>query len=302
MNAKTANAIPLSEILALLGHRPVPRKSRGHDLWYFSPFREEKTPSFHIHSGKNVWYDFGEGKGGTVIDFVCAWLQRSREDHTVVDALRWLDNMQPGAQPAKKSRKPETAPDPKLTLQRVEPLKSAFLLDYLAARGIPAAMAKRWTEEAHLLNTESNRITRAIAFHNEDGGYELRNEFWQGCIRSKYVSVLRGKVYPPQEVHLFEGFMDYLSALAFYGAEQFEGDVIVLNSVALVQLALNGFLYGYPYKSAYTWFDNDVAGKKATQAVQDFAKAQGNPAIFTMNHLYAGHKDVNDWHMHRRGL
>jgi CHC2 zinc finger len=36
-----------------------------------SPFRPaEKTPSFKIDPVKNLWFDFGSGEGGTIIDFV----------------------------------------------------------------------------------------------------------------------------------------------------------------------------------------------------------------------------------------
>jgi DNA primase len=45
------------------------RKS-GDEVWYFSPFRNEKTASFKIKMSDNVWYDFGDGAGGNVIDFV----------------------------------------------------------------------------------------------------------------------------------------------------------------------------------------------------------------------------------------
>jgi DNA primase len=36
-----------------------------------SPFRpNERTPSFKIDPVKNLWFDFGSGEGGTIIDFV----------------------------------------------------------------------------------------------------------------------------------------------------------------------------------------------------------------------------------------
>lgn len=86
MNAEQANAIPMPEIMDKLNFLPV--KSNSLDIWYYSPFRKERTPSFHVNGIKNVWYDFGESKGGKVIDFVRAWLEHSAEDSTIADALR----------------------------------------------------------------------------------------------------------------------------------------------------------------------------------------------------------------------
>lgn len=61
MNIEQANAIALPEILHKIGHSPF--KQKGADIWYHSPFRAEKTASFHVNAIKNVWYDFGMAKG-----------------------------------------------------------------------------------------------------------------------------------------------------------------------------------------------------------------------------------------------
>lgn len=44
----------MSEIMESIGHLPV-KNSNNLDLWYYSPFRKEKTPSFHVNAVKNVW-------------------------------------------------------------------------------------------------------------------------------------------------------------------------------------------------------------------------------------------------------
>jgi hypothetical protein len=53
--------------LSLLGHKPV--KIRNNDHWYLSPLRNEKGASFKVNRRLNLWYDFGIGKGGGLIDF-----------------------------------------------------------------------------------------------------------------------------------------------------------------------------------------------------------------------------------------
>ena len=52
-----------------LGLRKAEKKSRESDWWAFSPFRQEKTPSFHMGPG-GIWYDFSIGDGGGSIELV----------------------------------------------------------------------------------------------------------------------------------------------------------------------------------------------------------------------------------------
>ncbi|MGB0439252.1 MAG: toprim domain-containing protein [Paracoccaceae bacterium] len=52
-----------------LGLRKAEHKSKPHDWWAFSPFHEEKTPSFHMAAG-GLWYDFSIGEGGGPIELV----------------------------------------------------------------------------------------------------------------------------------------------------------------------------------------------------------------------------------------
>ena len=55
------------DYLSSLGFKPA--KVTRNDYWYISPFREETTPSFKVNRNINRWYDFGEGKGGNIVDF-----------------------------------------------------------------------------------------------------------------------------------------------------------------------------------------------------------------------------------------
>src|SRR5688572_18937854 len=56
------------EYLKRLGYAPI--KTHGNNYWYLSPFRSEKEASFKIDVKQNCWYDFGEGIGGNLIDFL----------------------------------------------------------------------------------------------------------------------------------------------------------------------------------------------------------------------------------------
>lgn len=64
MDIEMIRGIPIEEFLSHLGHEPVRR--HGDECWYLSPYREEKTPSFHVNTRKGVWHDFGTGHGGDI--------------------------------------------------------------------------------------------------------------------------------------------------------------------------------------------------------------------------------------------
>jgi DNA primase len=52
----------------LAGRGIAPKQERNGYGMYLSPLREERTPSFKVDYGQNLWYDFGLGEGGSIID------------------------------------------------------------------------------------------------------------------------------------------------------------------------------------------------------------------------------------------
>ena len=56
MNMNEAKQIRIEEYLHSLGYDPVRRQ--GGSLWYKSPFRDEREPSFKVNTERNQWYDF----------------------------------------------------------------------------------------------------------------------------------------------------------------------------------------------------------------------------------------------------
>lgn len=293
MNSEQANKISLISVLEIIGLRPSNKK--GNEYWYLSPFRNEKTASFHVNVTKNIWFDHGEAKGGTVVDFVCLYLERHQESHTVVDALRWLKNMHPTfvSQTFSGDQEPDHC-DPSLQLRRITTIQNPLFISYLNARGIHFQLAKRYLKEAAVFNKNTGKTFEALCIRNENGGFELRNKFFKGCIAPKGISFIRGSKFLPEEIHVFEGLMDFLSALMHERKSQFEGDVIILNSLSCLK---ESFIYmgNYSYKTVYSWLDNDDAGKKATKALADFVKQHPDLKFSPMNKIYTKHKDVNDW-------
>ena len=64
MELEQIRQISLVGFLEGMGHVPVSRK--GNDVWFRSPFRNERTASFKVDTQRNIWFDFGLGKGGDI--------------------------------------------------------------------------------------------------------------------------------------------------------------------------------------------------------------------------------------------
>jgi DNA primase len=77
----------------------TPKRNNSHYGMYYSPFRSETAPSFKVDFRKNLWYDFGSGEGGTMVDLVmkinnCTFreamkkLQETKRHHTLLPRSR----------------------------------------------------------------------------------------------------------------------------------------------------------------------------------------------------------------------
>jgi hypothetical protein len=299
MNIELAKTIPMADFLRKQGFEPS--KIKGHDLWYLSPLRNEKTPSFHIHTGKNVWYDHGEGKGGDLITYVCEYLKTQNVDHAVTDALRYIKNIGgyvPKIRPVSvESHKEE---DRALKLKSDRELQHAGLIAYLSDRGIPLTIGRMYLRQLYVHNGNSGKDFYTLGIKNEKKGFELRNLYFKGSLGKKYYTFIRGSKPKPERLNIFEGFMDYLSIITQREGKPFEGDTIILNSLITMERSIE-LIRNYGYEIAHTWLDNDEPGKKATIAYGEFFKAEG-VRHEVMNDQYAPYKDVNAWHMVKLGL
>ncbi len=65
MNIQEAKQIKIADYLQSLGYSPV--KQQGNCLWYKSPFRQETEASFKVNTDRNLWFDYGLGRGGNII-------------------------------------------------------------------------------------------------------------------------------------------------------------------------------------------------------------------------------------------
>ena len=277
---KEIKTIPLAAFLSQLGHEPAARK--GTRLWYKSPFRQEQTPSFKVDTTLNCWYDFGLGKGGNIID-LAAELYQSTDLRYLMRCI--ADSCPVPSVQTVASSFPQRHSAPSMERFEVVPLEHRALVAYLQERGIPEHIAKANCKEAHY--SVSGKPYFAGAFENVNNGWELRNRYFKGCRGRKDISYLPwSRDGPSTECAVFEGFIDYLSALTLDIIS--ESDAIILNSVVNVNKAV-------PYLRNYTvincYLDNDNAGQTA---LAELTAIYGS-TVFDRSTLYSEFNDLNDF-------
>ena len=186
MNCEQANQIDLVDYLHTLGFNP--QKIRREDYWYISPFREEKEASFKVNNRRNVWYDHGLGKGGSLIDFTMEFYRCD-----VSEALQKIISFH-----GQNSLKNNVTRPPihlhennlskdmdarELAIQIIaakQPIQDLLLCRYLRQRRIAKNIADKYCHEVVFKNLDKEKIYKAIGFKNNAGGYELRNEYFKG--------------------------------------------------------------------------------------------------------------------------
>lgn len=135
MNIEDVKQIPIADYLHSLGYSPV--KQQGNGLWYKSPLREEHEPSFKVNTDRNLWYDFGAGKGGNIIALA--------KELYCSDSLPYLLNriaeQTPHVRPVSFSF-PQRRTEPSFQHLEVRDLTHPALFRYLQGRGINVELAK----------------------------------------------------------------------------------------------------------------------------------------------------------------
>ena len=283
---KEIKSIPLATFLSQLGHEPTMRKESR--LWYLSPLRQEHTSSFKVETTLNCWYDFGIGIGGNIIDLATElyhstdlrYLMSCIADRCAVPSVQTVTST---------SFQRHSAPGFKDI--SVVPLRSRALVAYLQERGIPAQIAMANCQQIHY-SCRGKRYY-AVAFENQSNGYEMRNRYFKGCIAPKDISIRKVRDGPSTECAMFEGFIDYLSAITLgliNGA-----DAIILNSVSNVNKAISVLK---DYTAINCYLDNDSAGKTA---LAELTAIYGSTVI-DRSTLYSGFCDLNEYLTHQSSI
>lgn len=285
MNTYQAKRIPLPTILAKLGCEQH-HTAKG-ELWYASPFRQESEASFKINPDRNIWYDFGLGDGGNVLDFVMQYYHLS----TISEALRKLDNLEGWVAKAPAPPKPAKVTEKDLgdsmSVSKVQPLQNSALIKYLQGRGVNVDIARSYVQEIYY--TYNYRHYFALAFQNRSGFYEMRNPYYKGVSGHKDISIIPGTT--DGEAMVYEGFMDCLSALTYYQTPTPAITAIVMNSAAMKDKTIEA-LTAMGVRKVHLYLDHDTSGQALAGAIRE---ALTGVEVIDQSDVYAGWKDFNEF-------
>ena len=274
----------LVDLLTHLGYEPV-KRVRNEQL-YLSMLRDSDTqPSFSVNDKQGTWFDFGEGKGGNIIDFALQYWKGLPFPEILEKIVMTCGVLTPalGTSPNYK-RQPLAKKEPNYQIIDIRDLGcNAAILSYLSSRGIGTVAEGRLKEIYYYIEDENKKQNKffAAGWQNEQGAWEIRNVNFKGCLGHKAISFIPNS---EKRLAVFEGFFNYLSWLT---ENKFAPDsVLVLNSLSLLQAGIHK---AQDFRDISLFLDNDPSGRQATL---DFTSAL--PWAKDRAGIYTGYNDYND--------
>lgn len=282
MKIQDLKQYPITDYLQSLGLEPV--KSVGKELVYYSPKTQEKTPSFFVNPSKNVFFDYSSNEKGDVIrlvqylkglDFTTACNHLEKFGQDFVNTIPENSFSFCGNEVINHKNT--------ITIETVKPLQANSLIEYCQSRNIPFHIAFKFLHEVHYSN--NGKRYYSLGFRNDKGGFELRNQYFKGCTTPKAITTF--EVPNSKGVYLFEGFFDFLSALAFFGTSKALNTVIVLNSLSLLPQAKERLNKA---EIIHTFLDRDKHGLATVEKLRN-----DKINIVDRSIIYNGYNDFNEY-------
>ena len=280
---------PIVEYLERKGVKPV-RSTAAYAL-YCSPLREETHPSFKVDTEKNLWIDYAEGRGGSIIDLfmrlenctLSEAIHRLGQNASDNGTYSFLNDFVPN------NPQPVMVANGTRRLIEISDTLPPYFQEYLTK--VRCINLEKTMPFLKCISYEvRSRLYQAIGFANLSGGYELRDDkTFKGTIAPKDITPIFTDRAEP--VCIFEGFMDFLSFFSM--KEEITNHCLVMNSVSNVARTIR-YLNDRHLTHIRAFLDNDEAGRRA---VQDFIKAGFH--VEDMNIHYKDFKDLNDFHVSR---
>lgn len=283
MSFDQARKVPILLYLETIKHYPRRITTKG-IYWYCSPLREENTPSFKVDTRLNLWYDFGVGLGGNIIDLVVK-LNNFINSSDALSAISFLSFQIPNNPiniGSYISAVTELQNSTNIEIKKVRNLGfNNAIRDYVNSRKLDFELARNYLQELYYCINQKHYFS--AGFKNNSNGWEIRNKYFKGCLGSKDITSIIKK---RDGISVFEGFTDFLSALQMQLALVKQTDILVLNSNSLVE---KGIRFLKDYEKVDLFLDNDNSGDVTTKRIMEAI-----PLSLDKRFLYKGHKDVNE--------
>ena len=290
MNISQAKLISLVDFLEKEGHKAIKQKGNSH--WYISPIRSQKTASFKVDSRRNEWYDYGIGEGGDILDLIKG-LYKVKTTSDALAILAPKSNTYINAIYHRRDAPPKRQESGQMHNVAYLPLTHQALLSYIMKRKIDVNLSRVYCCEVHYDIRDKHYF--GIAFRNRIGGYEIRNQYYKGCIGHKDITLIRESKEEIQEhIAIFEGFMDFLSYLMLSGAKHshiclpYQCDYMILNSINCLDKALAELP---SYKYVHSYLDNDDGGKRTFDSMKEVL----GDVVVDESYRFNPFNDLNDY-------
>jgi hypothetical protein len=198
---------------------------------------------------------------------------------------------EPIVAPIETDNKKTEEPQPKLI--EVVPLRSFWLTYWLWQHRIPENVARNYCREVHYKTGEKEFA--AIGFHNDAGGWLIRNRYHRSSIGPAGPTHL---AHGSQQLAVFTDFVDLLTLVGRLGAILYPlPDLLLLaptDGVSQLRDIEN------IYSKVHLWLPNDGPGNRLTEAALRYSPTCHGHRPTCLDHrlLYKGYKNLNDWACH----
>ena len=279
MNCETAKNIKLSSILDQIGACKI--RTLNHEIWYLSPFRKEQTASFKVDLRKNLFYDFGEGFGGNVLDFVMRYYKCDIPN--ALKILREDFNSFSFQQQPTAVLNEQVNYKKNYEITNVQTLSNPILINYLKERKLNLELCRNYLYEVHYQLNGKNYF--GVGFKNDQNGFEIRNKYIKLCLGKKWFTHIKNE---SKSAVILESWSDFMALLTLHPKLEKTHDFIILNSLVLSS-KIDSIMQ--KYERILLTLDSDEAGSKVTKKLLE----NGSGKCTDFRTIFSNSKDLNEF-------